>query len=144
MKKRFRIQIDFTIDSDEGMVQPDLRFQTSRSKEEVEADTALQRRLYQAVLSQPETLRAYLEYCIFSALETMGSGDWCEAFKKDTFDIEDILTPAVATLSNEDQQWFGGASENQVFFECTEEFQDGFIVTRDQITLIDLSGSEGQ
>lgn len=140
MKKRFRVQFDFTIETDEEDIQlnPNVTWEPQDEAWEKEY-LERQHRLFHALLAQPEALGLYITYLISSEIESLDWRRWRSTFLGGEFEIEDILEPVISTLDADDQAFFADKKERQIFYENTEEFQAGFSTSWDEVTLTELT-----
>jgi len=138
MQKKYRVQFDLTITMDEAAIQVDERFYNPPPDEAwKERHLDPQRRLFRAVLANPDFLEQYCAYLVAAQFEGI---NWQEVFP-DEFAREssfEQLDPAVATLGEADRQWFAEAEQEEVFAESIEEFDHGFSVTCDQVHLMEV------
>lgn len=85
-----------------------------------------QKRLLQVVLTNQEHLHSLLRYQVTSHLEGMNWRKWDELLLGDNAEIEDVLAPVIAALSEADQEYFKDAEEHGVFYENVEEMMGCF------------------
>lgn len=146
MKKRIRVQLDFTIDIDEASIKLDTSHWADVPDEAWQQEyLGYQRRLFHAVLDHPPAFKFFLRYLISREIENIDWKTWREMFLgHSTLEAEDVLEDAVTTLSREDQAWFTDLLENDIFAENTEAFMRGFSVQRDAVAIGEIAGKEDE
>jgi hypothetical protein len=145
--KHFRMVMDFTVTGDDSKIPANGVHATfhggnsTRSGDDAlwKEDDDRQRRLFQAVLSNKQSLRQFMEVEIATWLECSASNQWHDIlFDVDELQTEQVLQPAISTLSEDDQRHFAEVEEEGVFFENTEVFHDCFETQFDTISLTQL------
>lgn len=149
IKKHFRLTMHFTIIGDESKIPTTgVQFQPHPNSTRT-GDDALwhehddrMRRLFEAVLSNERALRLFLESRVASWLTTETDQHWDEILfddavldKHNEVRLENLLYPAIATLSKEDRKVFTRQVANEVFFDNIEEFLDCFSTELEAVEL---------
>lgn len=118
--KRLRLSIDFIVEIageppllPDGVVEP--------PDEEYDGRQA---RLLEAVKGNQEVLQNWLKSLVMTKMQAY-------KYKWDEFDEEAIIAPAIASLSEEDRDYFDDMKEIGMFYEASDMFQASFIVTEE-------------
>jgi hypothetical protein len=91
-----------------------------------------QARLLAAVKNNPQVLTKWLHQLIASQMFGHASHDWDDLIMGGELAYQDILAPAVATLAEEDQEFFHEGRQFDLFEDYIDMFQQSFTVTQDQ------------
>jgi len=135
--KRFRVTLDFTITIDEDAIPPGADSDEHTYNER-------QHRLFLAVLNNEHVLNAYCRYLLSSWFEN-GTHHWDKSLLAEYqsnrphgwIDLEQILPPAIAALSIDDQTYFQEVYEEGIFYENTETFQECFSEEMTSFTVVE-------
>jgi len=147
VSKHFHLTLHFTVTGDDSRIPTTgVKFQRHPNDTRSGDDEGWRkhddrmRRLYKAVLSNKRVLRDFLESRISSWLTD--EHYWDEILlNEEVIDergearVEDILRPAIATLSEEDREIFTRQIAADVFYENSEEFLDCFSTEFDAVEL---------
>lgn len=119
MKRKLCLQLHFEVTIEE----PNLI--ENASNEEAQEHYARQKRVYDALVTNPASLEAYQVYLLANALDSVSWEKWYTHFlgspDVDAKEVDDILHPIIATLSKQDQQWFKEAEDEGYFYESIED-----------------------
>jgi hypothetical protein len=101
-----------------------------------------QARLLAAVRNNPQVVTRWLHNLIASAMFVHASHYWEDMIMGGEIAFQNILAPAVATLSEEDQEFFNEGIRSDFFEEFIDMFLKSFTVKEDPPVLEELGGGE--
>lgn len=128
-KAKVRLSLQFTIDFD------DTPLHQGEAPEEQEYNQR-QLRLLQTVLSDKKRRLTFLRYCIASQMELVSWRDWYQFLLGDEdAQVKMVLAPSLATLPQDDQEFFQEAEEHDVFYENVEEMIDCFSTSLESVKM---------
>lgn len=99
-----------------------------------------QARLLEAVKNHPQVLTRWMHTLLASEMFIHASHDWQDMIMGGEVAFQDILAPAVATLSEEDQEFFNEGIQFGLFEEFIDMFQKSFTVKEDLPVVAELGG----
>jgi hypothetical protein len=114
----FHIIITGTPPDDDGLNEPDPLYH------------ARQARLLSAVKSNPTVLKQWMESLIVGQMQQKGWSYW-EQLTGGEVALQDILTPALAALSEGDQTYFAEVATGEYFDDAINLFAASFVVNED-------------
>jgi hypothetical protein len=123
--KHLRLSIDFHITiagmppEDDGLNLPDSAYH------------ARQARLLAAVKNNPQVLTRWMHDLIVSQMHSHGWYDWGNMLMGGDISFKDILAPAIATLTEDDQEFFAEGDQVGYFEDFIDLFQASFTVTEE-------------
>src|SRR6266699_2112762 len=126
MKKHLRLTFHFTIDANTSSI-------PVGENEETAAYNERQERLFDAMVHNKTVLDQFQRYLLVSWFELQNNHMDDLLLEEITPDepwghreTKAILVPIIATMSQEDQQFFAEVDAEDIFYENTELFQDCF------------------
>jgi hypothetical protein len=119
----FHITIAGTPPDDDGLNEPDPTYH------------ARQARLLEAVKGNPAVLKQWLYRLVADQMRFKDGADWDVLTGGDPT-LQDIFAPALATLPEDDQEYFADMEEHLYFDEMTDLFQASFTITEDAPTIV--------
>jgi hypothetical protein len=131
--KRLRILIDFSI---EIVDKPPLLPEGTIEPPDPEYD-GRQARLLDVVKTHPEFLTAWLQELVAGEMYREVGTYWYDALLGGEQAYRDILAPAIAMLSEEDQEFFNEADQEGFFEECIAMFMQSFVVKKEPPVLVE-------
>ena len=99
-----------------------------------------QARLLAAVRNNPQVLTPWLYNLIASEMFVHASHYWQDMIMGGEIAFQNILAPAVATLAEEDQEFFNEGIRFDLFEEFIDMFQKSFTVKEDPPVIVELGG----
>jgi hypothetical protein len=131
--KRLRILIDFSIEIAD--TPPPLPPGTIEPPDPEYDDR--QARLLEAVKNHPEFLTAWLQDLVAGEMYREVGTYWYDALLGGEQAYRDILAPAIATLSEEDLEFFNEADQEGFFEECIDMFRQSFVVKKEPPVIVE-------
>lgn len=131
--KRLRLMIDFEIEIAD---QPPLLPPGTVEPPDPEYDER-QTRLLKAVKSQPQVLTRWLQQCVIHQMNSHGWQDWDMLIAGGEIAYETILSPAIKTLSEEDQKFFNTGATFKLFEDYVDMFVQSFVVKESSPTIVE-------
>lgn len=131
--KRLRLTIDFEIEIAD---KPPLLPLGTVEPPDPEYD-GRQARLLEAVKSKPEVLTRWLQQCVIHQMACHGWQDWKTLIAGGEIAYETILSPAITTLSEEDQEFFKTGATFKLFEDYVDIFVQSFVVRESSPTIIE-------
>jgi|GraSoi_2013_60cm_1033757.scaffolds.fasta_scaffold08334_5 hypothetical protein len=119
-----RLSIDFHITiageppDDDGMNEPDPVYH------------AQQARLLAAVKCNPSVLKQWMDHLIVGQMHQHNWYDW-DMLTGGEVSLQDILAPALAALSEDDQAYFAEVAQSDYFDDMIDLFSASFTITED-------------
>ena len=99
-----------------------------------------QARLLEAVRNNPQVLTRWMHDLIAQEMFIHASHYWQDMIMGGEIAFQDILAPAVATFSEEDQEFFNEEIRFGLFGEFIDMFQKSFTVKEDPPVVVELGG----
>jgi hypothetical protein len=99
-----------------------------------------QARLLAAVRNDPQVLTRWLHHLVASEMFVHSSEYWETVIMGDGISFQHILAPAVATLPEEDQEFFHEGIRLNLFDEYIDMFQQSFMAKEDLPVIVELEG----
>ncbi len=97
-----------------------------------------QARLLEAVKNHPHVLTQWMHTLVADEMFVHVSHDWNTLITGSEMVFQDILAPAIATLSEEDQEFFQDGIRYKLFEEFIDMFQQSFTVKVDPPIVCEL------
>lgn len=136
IEKHIRLHIDFTITIAE---QPPCLLPGDIDPPEAAHEyDARQARLLEAVKAHPDVLKAWLHSVIAGQMHSHNWYDWDTLLMGRELSYQDLLTPAIATLSKEDRDFFSEGHHLGYFEDYIDLFQQSFTIVEDPPRLVEL------
>jgi len=133
--KHLRLSIDFHITiagtppDDDGLSEPDPVYH------------ARQARLLAAVKSNPAVLKQWMDDLIVSQMQQKGWSYW-EMLTGGEIAFKDLLAPAIATLSEDDQAFFAEYDQAGYFEDGINLFQASFTIEEEPAVVVDMDADD--
>lgn len=134
--RHLRLSIDFHITIADA---PPLLPEGTLEPPDVEYD-GRQARLLEAVKNQPDVLRRWMLDLIVHEMDGRTWGYWENILMGGEAALEEMLAPALATLSPDDQEYFAECVQLGVIEECTDMFRQSFTITGDHPVVEEMNG----
>lgn len=129
--KHIRLQIDFTITIADEPPEDELNPSD-------DAYHACQARLLAAVKAHPDVLRLYLHDLIVGQMHGHAWSDWDHLLLGGEKSFQELLAPAIATLSKDDQAFFREVHELDYFEEFIDLFLRSFTIQEEPTRLVEV------
>ena len=133
--KHLRLSIDFSITTadtppkDDGLNPPDPVYH------------ARQARLLAAVKNNPQVLTRWMHDMIVGQIHSHGWYDWDNMLMGGEIPFKDLLAPALATLTGDDQEFFAEYDQPGGYFEDgIDLFQASFTIKEEPAVISELRG----
>ncbi len=102
---------------------------------------ARQARLLAAVKNNPKVLIRWMYDLIVSQMHSHGWYDWDKMLMGGDVSFKDILAPAIATLTEDDQEFFAEGEQVGSFEDFIDLFQASFTVTEEPAVISEQRGA---
>ncbi len=102
---------------------------------------ARQARLLAAVKNNPKVLTRWMHDLIVSQMHSHGWYDWDNMLMGGDVSFKDILAPVIATLTEDDQEFFAEGEQVGSFEDFIDLFQASFTVTEEPAVISEQRGA---
>lgn len=102
---------------------------------------ARQARLLAAVKDHPHVLTRWMHDLIVGQMHSHGWHDWDNILMGGEIPFKDILAPTIATLTEDDQEFFAQSNQAGYFEDSIDLFQASFTVMEDAPVIVENGAS---